>query len=424
MYLKGGVNSIKLLVRNERFYVGVSKVFELFVAFLLVRLISVYLAPKQFAELTLFIALSQGVTWLFISPIQNYILVSCSYASKEGSLLSLLKFEIVYSLLVAGISYWIIVQILGEGYEFLNQKYSFILFICATFITVNLQTVHPLINILGEKKAYAKFVIVLSILNVALPVLAINIFGGSFFAWLFGTLFSQLVVFFISIIFLFRRGYIRLGKTNSMKPIALKDMFSFSLPLVFALGFQWYLSQGYRLHIDDFITISELGIFLMGFTFGARFFNAIEKVFSTVFLPDLYNRSAGVTIFEAWRKYSFKMILLLVCNLLFLLVFIEWIFLFLIEESYKESIRFLQAGVLFDFLRCSLNCIFQYNLASKNNKPQLIINFISAITLFFSLKVGFSNGLSLEYMQFVFPIVMLVSILLAFKSVRSKNENC
>ena len=424
MSLKVSVNSIALLVQNEKFYVGISKVFEIFIAFLLVRLISIYLVPKEFAELTLFIALSQGVTWLFISPIQNYILVSCSHTSKERALLSLLRFEIIYSLIIAGISYWVIFLIFADNYEFLNQKYSFILFVCATFITVNLQTVHPLINILGEKKSYAKFVVLLSLLSVSMPILAINIFGGSFFSWLFGTLLSQLVVFFLSIAFLFRKGYISLGTAKSINPFILKDMFNFSLPLIFALSFQWYLSQGYRLHIEDFITISELGIFLMGFTFGARFFNAIEKVFSTVFLPDLYNRSEGVTVFEAWRKYSFKMMLLLICNLFFLLLFIEWIFLFLVDESYKESIKYLQAGVLFDFLRCSLNCIFQYNLASKNNKPQLIINAISAIILFFSLKIGFLNGLSLDYIQFTFSIVMLLSILLAFKSVRSKNENC
>lgn len=423
MRLKSHIKLISSQFHNENLYVGVSKIFEIFTAFLLIRLVSVYLEPSQFAELTLFIALSQGVTWLLISPVQNYILVSCSSASYEGSLLRLLIFEIVYSLIISGLSYWFILLVFGSDYGFLNQQYSFILFLCATFITVNLQTVHPIINILGEKKTYAKYVVILSVLSISLPLITVSNFGSSFVTWLFGTLISQLIIFALSILFLYKKGYLKTKSTNNSAPV-LKNMFTFSLPLVFALGFQWYLSQGYRLHLEFFITISQLGIFLMGFTFGARFFNSIEKVFSTVFLPELYNRAVGVGVFDAWKKYSLKMMLLLICNLLFLLVFIEWIFLFLVDDSYKESIRYLQAGVLFDFFRCTLNCMFQYNLASKNNKPQLIINSISAIALFFCLKLGFLNGLNLEHMQFVFSVIMLMAIILAFKFIRSKNENC
>ncbi|MFB0713952.1 hypothetical protein ACEU59_22775, partial [Buttiauxella noackiae] len=57
-----------------------SRVYEIALAFFLLKIASDYLPPEEYARLNLFLAVTQGITLFLISPLQNWILVNNKHA--------------------------------------------------------------------------------------------------------------------------------------------------------------------------------------------------------------------------------------------------------------------------------------------------------------------------------------------------------
>ncbi|EFK4056039.1 O80 family O-antigen flippase, partial [Escherichia coli] len=286
------------------------------------------------------------------------------------------------------------------------------LFILAVITPVLSQTVIPILNLQGKIIQFAGLSILGATLGIIIPVSFVSLYKDDFEAWLLGGVIAQLLVIIIG---LFIGNHSQsLGLFLGLKKIPYRKIFVFSLPLCVAIGFQWYNAQGFRLSLQTVVDLKTLGAFIMGFGFGGKFLNAIEKVFSTVLLPQLYNRKKDSSIKKEWLIYIFKMSAIYSVATFVIILLSQKIYPIIISEKYAEGQKYIVAGVIFDMFRCMQNAVYQYNLIVSKNHIQLIMNM--CITLFVFAFIYFINKYQLEFSYFVMmlPVVMGAITLISF----------
>ncbi|EFL6348197.1 hypothetical protein AAF64_005595, partial [Escherichia coli] len=81
----------------SKFIILFARGYEVLIAFCLLKLMSDFLSPLEYAQLNLFVAITQGIALFFISPLQNWILVNNDNIACEIGLNSTILFEFIYS---------------------------------------------------------------------------------------------------------------------------------------------------------------------------------------------------------------------------------------------------------------------------------------------------------------------------------------
>ena len=394
----------------SKFIILFARGYEVLIAFCLLKLMSDFLSPLEYAQLNLFVAITQGIALFFISPLQNWILVNNNNIACEIGLNSTILFEFIYSSAISVVACLLLI-ISGTHHELINAGILY-LFILAVITPVLSQTVIPILNLQGKIIQFAGLSILGATLGIIIPVSFVSLYKDDFEAWLLGGVIAQLLVIIIG---LFIGNHSQsLGLFLGLKKIPYRKIFVFSLPLCVAIGFQWYNAQGFRLSLQTVVDLKTLGAFIMGFGFGGKFLNAIEKVFSTVLLPQLYNRKKDSSIKKEWLIYIFKMSAIYSVATFVIILLSQKIYPIIISEKYAEGQKYIVAGVIFDMFRCMQNAVYQYNLIVSKNHIQLIMNM--CITLFVFAFIYFINKYQLYFSYFVMmlPVVMGAITLISF----------
>lgn len=393
--------------------VAFSRIYEVVLAFFLLKLVSDLLTPSEFAKLNLFTAITQGIALFFISPLQNWILVNNVKAREEKWLSSLLVIEIIYTLSISLIAY-IVLYFFKSSIIAYDPMYL-VVFIMAIVTPIVMQTIVPIFNINKLSKIFVSLSITGASLGFIFPVFFVISIKANFEVWLLGVYFSQLVVCLLAFKILTSQKIFNVNyKAWQLRTLPYKNIVKFALPLSIAVGFQWFNAQGFRLQLENYISLTALGAFIMGFSFGGKFLNAIEKVFSTVLMPALYNRGNTVSIKQAWLSYVFKMTIMYVFSTIILYFIAASLYKVLIAREYQSGIEFIAAGMLFDMFRCILNCIYQYNMIASKNNLQFIVNAIVTLLISSVIYIVFYYGLSLNIFVYSMPFIMAVVTIVCF----------
>ncbi|WP_421504944.1 hypothetical protein [Erwinia rhapontici] len=409
-----------------KFIVAFSRLYEVMLAFFLLKLVSDFLTPSEFAKLNLFTAVTQGVALFFISPLQNWILVNNIKARNENWLSPLLMFELIYTIVISLLAF-LVFYFMKSSLISVNFLYLAV-FVLAVTMPIIAQTVVPIFNINHHSRVFVTLSIFGSSLSFLFPVLFVICLQKEYEVWLLGVYLAQLIVCVISFKMLVSKELFNFDiKTWKLYELPYKQILKFSLPLSVAVGFQWFNSQGFRLQLEAYISLSALGAFIMGFSFGGKFLNAIEKVFSTVLMPALYNRNEQVTVKKAWLSYVSKMSIIYLLSTVVLYVIASGLYKLLIADEYQNGIKYIAAGMLFDMFRCILNSVYQYNMITAKNNLQFIINACMTILIAGVIYIVFTNHLNFYIFVYSMPIIMaLVTIVCFFINYvdEYKLENC
>ncbi|MFB0713967.1 hypothetical protein ACEU59_22890, partial [Buttiauxella noackiae] len=242
---------------------------------------------------------------------------------------------------------------------------------------------------------------------------------------LLGMFVAQIIICFIALQVMLKNKIFSFNyESFLLTKLPFKEIFVFSLPLSFAVAFQWFNAQGFRLQLEKNISLYMLGSFIMGFSFGGKFLNAIEKVFSTVFMPSLYNRPENITIKKAWLIYLYKMTMLYVVSTVILYFCATQLYVLLIAKEYQSGLEYIAAGMMFDMFRCILNSIYQYNMLTAKNSLQFIFNALISALISSVIYLVFHFEISFKFFVYTMPALMAsVAIICFFANLMDKNED-
>ncbi len=407
-------------MKKMKVLIAISRIYEILLAFLLLKISSDLLSPEEYGKLGLLVTITQGIAWLFLAPLQNFILVNTISAKDNGWLKQIIKIEIFFSIFVSVLFYLILTTLGLIPSVILKNPLSLIVFIISVSCPVIVQTLLPILNIIKSYSIFLKISILSSSLGFILPILSVQLHENTYLNWLLGVNLAPTLVIIIILFWGYNNNQF---KANNNGSIPIKKLMYFCIPLAGAIIFQWFNLQGYRLQLEEYFSIYTIGIFIMGFTFCGKFFNAIEKILTTILMPNIYNRAEGITIKDAWLQYFKKSFLAYTLLFLFFLFSSEYIFKIIISEKYNDSIIFIQIGLIYDYSRCMLNAIYQHNLITGRNKIQLVFNFLISIFIFSSILLTNKYNLSINFFAYTMSISTLIIGIIAFIKNFSYKEN-
>jgi O-antigen/teichoic acid export membrane protein len=131
-------------------------------------------------------------------------------------------------------------------------------------------------------------------------------------------------------------------------------LFGFAWPVAIAAGLGWVQAQGYRYILENQIGLTQLGLFVAGYSISAGIIAGFESVLTTYFQPRLYRNANKDDVLErakAWRSYASAVMPPLILTSILIVMLAPELTHTLLGERFQASSEFIVWGVLAESAR-------------------------------------------------------------------------
>ena len=308
------------------------------IPFFVLPILTYYLSPYDYGQLTLF---STYVTILIpLISLGATGLIGIEYFKKRDREFSRL-FSSVARFIFFNFLFVLILTLLFKNkleiYLGLSPKWVLILpFI--VFLSIIVETCYSMI--INQKKSflYGSISVSRTIIEVSLTLLFIIGIGmrweGRIFSWL-ATLF---IMTFFSILYFKKEGWIL---KNSFDIKQVKKALIYGIPLVPHILGRFVINQSDAIFIAKMVSVEDVGIYRIGYQIGF-IVSVLASVFLNIYSPFLYERLNEITEKKKIEivRFSYVFLGLLGFLVLFLSLSSETIFSYLIDSRYAAGSQF------------------------------------------------------------------------------------
>ena len=400
------------------------------VPFLILPLLSYYLVPSDYGIITNFNVLLSIVSIFIMLGVDSAIAINY-YKLDQRDLSRYIFNALLIVFFTTGLM--IIFFLIFENYIYTFVKipttYLFILILMALAICIS--AINLSLWRLEEKPLkFGVYEIIQSVINIGASLIFVIGYNMGWVGRVNGMIIAILSFGFISLILLYRRGYLKFN----FDKIYLKDLVLFGLPLIpHTLSF-WVRSGIDRIYITKLIDESATGLYATGFQFGVLV-SFLTLSFNNAFSPYLF-KSLSVTdsnqLFQnkvKLVKITYYGIALLIIICIFFTVGSNFILTHFFSEQYLKAKDFVFWAVLSQTFQGMYLLFVNYIFFVKRTKALASITFICAclqlVLSYFSIKhfgaiggaystvfISFLNFISVAYLSnsvYKMPWMMLFS---------------
>jgi O-antigen/teichoic acid export membrane protein len=352
------------------------------VPFLLLPILTEYLSPSDYGILSL-VQLLMALTFPIVLNAQSLITIEYSNLSfnKFQKLISSILFFAFLGFVVLELSFYLLSDYIYE-YFFLPDR---LLFFIPVFLLF--QVIPMLIPFVFQAKKqpfnFGKFKISLTIVNIGLSLFFVTYLNYGWEGRLWGIV-GSFALFNLTGLYMLKKIdllFFTVDKDSIMQ------VFRYGIPLIPHAIAAVLISGSSRFFLADILGIKEVGVFAVSFQVASSIFIIMSSI-NLAWSPHLFeklNKTPTMDVKLKLIKQTYQIMLFMIIVVLVFLVFSQFIFHFLIDESYHSGLllsRILAIGFLFQgFYFMFTNYIFY----SKKTK------YLSFITLFSSIIVVLSN---------------------------------
>jgi O-antigen/teichoic acid export membrane protein len=185
-----------------------------------------------------------------------------------------------------------------------------LLLICGSvFLTSSNQMLVASLNLLDFATQFAVLAVLTPLVGLGLSWLLCEWLGLRAEYWLAGLLLGQGLVSLMAMVLFKSRLNSRHEPAASIHPptrAGVRHLFVYGWPISVAVVFGWGQYQGYRLVMEHFVGLKELGIFVAAYGIALGIMTAVESLLSSLLQPRFYARlnMAGESPTEAWNEYA------------------------------------------------------------------------------------------------------------------------
>lgn len=299
-------NDLKKLL-NQSFIYGISSVIEPFIRFIMLPLYTRYLTPEDYGTLAL-----TGVVGMFLSSViglgvsSGMLRFYFQYKTKEEKdevITTVMIFTIISSALYLTVLLVIEPFVSGVLFSIENSGVYYNLVIGGTVLEIAATRLFSVFRAEEKVKIFTTFTIISLIIQFLLNILFVVVFErgvrGILEATIISTIFSILLLMPSAI----------KGKKMRFSKTKLKEIISFSTPLVPAAISHIVLNLSNRYFLDYFISKRGVGIFQLGVGISNVLSIVITKPFKIAWPPYMYSVSDKPNAKDIYRNvlvyYSF-----------------------------------------------------------------------------------------------------------------------
>jgi len=385
--------------------------------FLVMPVLSHYLSPADYGLLSIF---NTYVTILIpLVSLSAYTLLNVDYFKEKDKQVFASKFNSIqvipfFVTLILCLFIWFFYHSLDDALELKNtgKRWGFIMLLITLFSVYSQQFFQFLIL---QKKAFlfTVFTIIKVLAEVGLTFYFVvgNRYGweGRMYSWLIATT----LAFIIGAVYSYKQGFLR----GSIKIKFIREGILFGSPLILHNLGKFVVNQSDRIFIAKMISISEAGVYSIGYTVGSLVMILVNAYFN-FYTPFLMERLSDIT--EEKKLQIVKMAYLygIACVVvLILIIFLTPIFFkILIAPNYYKGVNYvfwvalgycfwggymLFSGFIFFFKK---NKILGW-LAVFNIVTNLLFNYLF-IKIFGAIGAAYATALSF-FLLFIFLVIIV-----------------
>lgn len=379
-----------LALRNELVLVIGGRIATALIALATIRAVTSYLTPAQYGELALLLTVQMFCGLFLINPIGQHINLHTHAwwddRSLSGRLAKYNKYVIAVSLVGAAAA--IVVDSNGSADSRILKALT--MFSMVLFGTWN-ATLIPLLNMLGFRAASIFWGTITSVVSLISSICFVA-WHASAIAWFAGQVIGLGVGALGAKYFFLRSDRM---KSDIVRPdandflIDRKTIVGYCLPLALATGLMWLQVSGYRLVVNNFWTLEQLGYLAIGLQVAGQLWGLIENLAIQFLYPMFYRRVSdhenkpGVE-----QAFSDLLNTLLPIYFVFTGVLIassEYLLKLLVAPEFQGAIGFLAVGIGIELCRVLGNILSAAAHVRRKTMSLALPYFLGALTTISSI---------------------------------------
>ena len=390
----------------------VGKLLQVILMIAAIRVSTALLEPKEMGNIYIFTTIYSFFVLSLISPFGQYINRHTNQWYQKKSLLDNLGIYGLYlisisifSVLVGFLFYSFGVSQDIELYFFLGLLFVFIL-----FLTLN-QTILPLLNMLHYRLSFTILTVLTAFGIIVFGYLLVSLFGNTAQNWLLGTVISNILFVIIGFFVLKNRINEKFyGFSYSFRKITkekIKSILIFVLPLSVATFFMWLQNSGYRILIEQNISLEFLGFLGVGLAVSGQMASTIESIVMQYSHPIYYQLITNATIEDRKKAIEslINKVLPIYLMLAILLTFLaKYVVEILVDEKYYGVYIFTAFGIWIEFFRMTSNLFGNISQSEMNTKKFMIPYIIGSML---TVSLVYLSSVNIEY-KFYLPFSLLI----------------
>jgi len=353
------------------------------IGLLAIRASTTFLSPEQFGQLALLIVVQTFCGLFLINPIGQYINRHTHVWWENGTLLSRLS-RYGY--------YLVLVSLLGAVAMFfvgINASIDFPLLASVILLLMILAgtwnaTLVPMLNMLGFRAAAVWFAIITVLLGLVTSVALMQWFPVAM-GWFSG----QVIGMFMGALMAFRFLYVKCEKSfSSVVLIDKENILSYCVPLAIAAGLMWVQLSGYRLLVESYWGLAQLGFIVVGLMLAGQVWAIAESLAMQFLYPYFFKRISCEDL-ETGRQALSD--LLNVLGPLYLLlagvtvVLAPVLVFLLVDEKFSSAVAFVMMGSAIECCRALANVFGNAAQVTKRTRSLAFPYGVGAIVICLSL---------------------------------------
>lgn len=364
------------------------RVFQVLIAIVSIKLLSTNFPEQEMANYYLISALVAYFSFVFISPVGNY-LNRHAYELKDAGQLQ--KFMRKYFLYIGAVSvvsvlvYLVLLNIWGTLASINTAILCVFIFIYINIYTA-FSTLVPTFNVFNNRVAFIKYSILYQLLGFILGCISLYYFNSAL-AWLF----CQIVPVFV-LFYWIQNDFSKLYyQTQQTKAFDYRDFLKFTLPIAVSTAFFWFMGQGYRFVVEAVSKPEVLASLGLGLGIAASLFATVETLLGQYVGPQFFgglNTTDKEAILKTWRNYFNSCLYFYLLFLIFLAGNSKFFARLMLAEKYFDVWSIVILGAMVEFFRVTINLVNMLTHAEKKTYKVFLPYFSGSLILAGLLWVG------------------------------------
>ena len=336
--------------------------------------------PSQMGDYYLVIAFMSFISLFILNPIGIYVNRNTIVWGKDkslGSRLKSLSFKI-YPILILLFS---LIYFIANKYFEITKSFSwdiFLIIILVLLFKTNSETYASCLNILNKRKVFIYSQIFTPLLTLIFFLGLIMILPIKINIWFYALVIANGAIF----IYLFK--FLSAFNFNDTYQWTIKNIFSFSSPLIISNLFMWFVFEGYRFLLEPKVNVIQFGLFVVGFGLSAQIVSSLDSIYTQYMGPFLTNWMTKKEEILRHRKIDDYIVFtfsIYTTGLIMGLIFSSFLFDILIDKKFEKGLIFFEAGLFFEFFKSTTNQLKNIGYSENNNNYTFIGYLLGSIIL-------------------------------------------
>lgn len=402
-------------MKNTLVIILIGRIFQVLFSILILKISTTYLNTREMGVYFLLVSILSYFGMTLIGPVGHYVTRRVNDWKTQKTLKRNLYLYNIYVICISIVSIPLLVMInsLYGNIEGISLQIQLLLIPLGIYVTTLNTTFTPILNLLENRISFVAFTNLTLLVNLIFSVILVRRIEDTGVQWFTGQILAQFILMLISGLYL---NY-KIGKEKvinysiKISRGSIKQLYLFSLPLLFSSLFLWVSNEAFRFILEKNISVGYVGIIGVGFAISTKIATSVETLVHQIFYPIYYKNISSPNPKDrenAWNRLLEQSLPLYISVTVYISFLAPFFLRILTSKDYYDAVLFVVWGAIFNFFRMVTNLMSLVTHSEYRTKMLLVPSFVTAlVTVFLVILTTKTSG----YHHYI-PAAISISALL------------